>query len=382
MEINTSFTVLTSDMIGILLILTLYFSNRHRMNDDKDMKIISKMMWITLCSCIADPIVYYIDGKSGLFYTILIYVGASWLFLGNVCMGFMWVKFLTAHLHIPFSDRRKKLYSGLIGFAFICLLINVFYPIVFSAYGNIYRRTYVYWIFLVIAIFYIVDGLYLYINCRNKVGILKFFPVHVFILPVLFGVIVQAVSYVIAITWTSIAVAIAGIMTALKNEVIFTDRLTGLYNRVYLDYLQQQIYRKKEVVVSGVMVDLNGFKQINDVFGHSTGDEALIVASTILNEAFGEYGAVMRYAGDEFVVILNTVDEALIYKLIDRANKAFEELNHLHKKPYQLSASMGYAILDLKKQTMNEFMHSIDSQMYKNKLAYYEKMKENKSLKK
>lgn len=64
------------------------------------------------------------------------------------------------------------------------------------------------------------------------------------------------------IVWTSIAIAIAGVMIALKNEIIFLDHLTGLYNRVYLEFLQKQDNTKKDAWVSGIMIDLNGFKQI------------------------------------------------------------------------------------------------------------------------
>ena len=371
MELNLSYSVLTANVLSIMLILTIYFSNRRRMNDDKSMKAITRLMMITAFSNIADTVVYYIDGRSGIFFTVLMYINASWLFLANVSVGYMWVKFLTAHLNIPFSDTRKKIYQGLFCFACICLIINIFYPLVFTAYNNVYERGSAYWVFLVIAFFYIIDSVYLYLKCRQKVGTLKLFPVQVFLFPIIVGVIIQALFLEMAITWPSIAIALAGMVSALKNEVIFTDCLTGLYNRVYLEFLQQQIYKKKDAWLSGVMADLNGFKQINDNYGHSAGDAALIVASNLLNATFGAYGVVTRYAGDEFVILLNTTDKDLVCKLIDNANKAFEEVNHLHKKPYQLSVAMGYAVVDLNKQTIDEFINRIDGEMYKNKLMYY-----------
>lgn len=52
-------------------------------------------------------------------------------------------------------------------------------------------------------------------------GMLKLFPVQTFLAPVVIGVIVQSIFIEMAITWTSIAIAIAGVMTALKNEMIF-----------------------------------------------------------------------------------------------------------------------------------------------------------------
>ena len=254
----------------------------------------------------------------------------------------------------------------------LLLIINLFYPLVFSNKDGTYQRGPAYSVFLIFAVLYILDSLYLYGRCRQKVGTLRLFPVQVFLVPIIFGVVVQALFVEISITWTSIAIAIAGIMTALKNEIIFMDRLTGLYNRVYLEFLQKQACKKRGVWVSGIMIDLNGFKQINDNYGHSEGDAALVVVADLLRKSFCEYGVVIRYAGDEFVVMLNTTDETFIQNLIARAKENFEKENRMNDKPYQLSASMGYAVSSLGVETVDDFMNRIDKQMYQDKLAYYE----------
>ena len=137
--------------------------------------------------------------------------------------------------------------------------------------------------------------------------------------------------------------------------------------------MQKRAYKRKDTWVCGIMIDLNGFKAINDTYGHAEGDTALILAAGLLKNAFGEYGVVTRYAGDEFVVILNTEDEQLVQSLIARAKENFEEVNGTHDKPYRLSASMGYAIADLHTETIADFMNRIDRQMYQDKLGYYAK---------
>lgn len=372
MHTDFSFSVLTANIISLLLIGTLYFSNRQRMEQDRDMRIVLQMMCITVISNVADCCVYYLDGSSGTIFKIVVFLSGTWLYLGNVLIGYTWARFIVTHMNIPFIEMRRKIY-GIVGLvACILLVINIFYPLVFSNKDGVYQRGPAYSVFLLFAVFYMLDSLYLYIRCRQKVGTLKLFPVQVFFIPIAFGVIVQALFLEIAITWTSIAVAIAGIMTSLKNEIIFEDRLTGLYNRVYLEFLQKQACKKKGLWVSGIMIDLNGFKQINDKYGHSEGDAALIIVADLLRKSFGEYGVVTRYAGDEFVVMLNTTDEQIILKLIARAKKNFEEENKTNDKPYQLSASMGYAISNLSVETMDDFMNQIDKQMYWDKMVYYE----------
>lgn len=142
----------------------------------------------------------------------------------------------------------------------------------------------------------------MYVKRVKKNGSLKLFPVHIFLIPVILGVVIQAFFVEIAITWTSIAISVTGIMTALKNEIIFTDCLTGLYNREYLEFLHKRSCNKKDCWVSGIMIDLNGFKQINDNYGHAEGDLALCIVADLLLKSFSEYGVVTRYAGDEFVI--------------------------------------------------------------------------------
>lgn len=366
-----SFSVLTASVLGIMLVLTMYFSNRQRIGHDKDMRTISNMLLITLGACIADPIVYYIAGLPGLGAKVIIYINGSWLFLANVCLGYSWVKFLTDHLHISFSGTRRKVHRAFMVVALVCLVINIFVPFVFSAPNNVYQREAAYGIFLAIALVYIIDSLVLYFRCRNKVGILKFFPVQIFLIPVMAGIVIQVLFYEMSVIWPSVAVALAGVMTALKNEVIYTDRLTGLYNRSYLDYIRQEIADRKETSLSGIMIDLNDFKQINDDYGHSVGDEALIEAAGIFNDAFSEYGVVTRYAGDELVALLNTTDEALVESLIAKANAAMDKRNAANTKVYRLSAAMGYAVFDFRDQSMDDFLKRIDQEMYRKKVDYY-----------
>lgn len=368
---NLSFSVLTANLISLLLLGTLYFSNRQKINYERDMKSVLTMMGITAVSNVADCCVFYFDGGSGIFLKGLVFLSGSWLFLGNVLIGYTWARFIMIHMDIPFSDKRKKIYrlGGIV--AVLLLFINIFYPLVFTKKDGIYQRGPAYGVFLLFAFLYILDSLYLYDRQCKKAGTLKLFPVQVFLVPIILGVVIQAFFVEIAITWTSIAVALAGVMTALKNETIFLDHLTGLYNRVYLEFLQKQACKKSKVLVAGIMIDLNGFKQINDNYGHSEGDAALIRISGLLRQSFGEYGVVTRYAGDEFIVMLNTSDEQLIQKLIAGARKDLEEENKKDQKPYQLSAAMGYGIANLSNETIDDFMNRIDKQMYQDKLEYY-----------
>lgn len=372
MDMNLSFSVLTADIISILLIGTLYLANRQKAEYDRDMRLLQQMMVTIGIANISDCCVYYLAGSSNIVIKVLVFLSGSGLFLGNVMIGYLWAKFIMVHMNIPFSDIRRNIYRTIGLISIVLLVINIFYPLVFSVSDGRYQRGFAYIIFLIFAAFYILDSLYLYVKRVKKNGSLKLFPVHIFLIPVILGVVIQAFFVEIAITWTSIAISVAGIMTALKNEIIFTDCLTGLYNREYLEFLHKRACNKKDCWVSGIMIDLNGFKQINDNYGHAEGDLALCIVADLLRKSFSEYGVVTRYAGDEFVIMLNTTDDQLIQKIIKSAKKNFVTENEKNDKPYQLSASMGYAITNLSNETIDDFMNRIDEQMYQDKMKYYE----------
>ena len=372
MDMNLSFSVLTANIISILLIGTLYLANRQKAEYNRDMRLLQQMMVTIGIANISDCCVYYLAGSSNIVIKVLVFLSGSGLFLGNVMIGYLWAKFIMVHMNIPFSDIRRNIYRTIGLISIVLLVINIFYPLVFSVSDGRYQRGFAYIIFLIFAAFYILDSLYLYVKRVKKNGSLKLFPVHIFLIPVILGVVIQAFFVEIAITWTSIAISVAGIMTALKNEIIFTDCLTGLYNREYLKFLHKRACNKKDCWVSGIMIDLNGFKQINDNYGHAEGDLALCIVADLLRKSFSEYGVVTRYAGDEFVIMLNTTDDQLIQKIIESAKKNFVTENEKNDKPYQLSASMGYAITNLSNETIDDFMNRIDEQMYQDKLKYYE----------
>ena len=372
MDMNLSFSVLTANIISILLIGTLYLANRQKAEYDRDMRLLQQMMVTIGIANISDCCVYYLAGSSNIVIKVLVFLSGSGLFLGNVMIGYLWAKFIMVHMNIPFSDIRRNIYRTIGLISIVLLVINIFYPLVFSVSDGRYQRGFAYIIFLLFAAFYILDSLYLYVKRVKKNGSLKLFPVHIFLIPVILGVVIQAFFVEIAITWTSIAISVAGIMTALKNEIIFTDCLTGLYNRMYLEFIHKRACNKKDCWVSGIMIDLNGFKQINDNYGHAEGDLALCIVADLLLKSFSEYGVVTRYAGDEFVIMLNTTDDQLIQKIIKSAKKNFVTENEKNDKPYQLSASMGYAITNLSNETIDDFMNRIDEQMYQDKMKYYE----------
>jgi len=117
-----------------------------------------------------------------------------------------------------------------------------------------------------------------------------------------------------------------------------TDPLTGLYNRRFLmDHLNREIARaeRNDGIVSIVLLDLKGFKAVNDHFGHPVGDTVLVKTARIIRELLRGVDAGCRWGGDEFVLVLPSTDlfsaltvaERVRVKIVETALPAGSGLN-------------------------------------------------------
>ena len=190
-------------------------------------------------------------------------------------------------------------------------------------------------------------------------------------MPTAIGIIVQGLFYGVSTIWPCLAISICAMFIGLQNEIVYTDSLTGLYNRLYLDTVKQDIMNKKNSDIYAMMLDLNAFKSINDTYGHSEGDFALIKVAEILRKSVGNLGSVIRFAGDEFVILLNTRKEEVAQGCIHAIRENTDEYNKKSGKEYKLSLSIGYRVLDMKKQTIDTLLHDIDEDMYMDKQKFY-----------
>ncbi|HUQ79526.1 MAG TPA: diguanylate cyclase [Gemmatimonadaceae bacterium] len=145
------------------------------------------------------------------------------------------------------------------------------------------------------------------------------------------------------------------------------DDLTGLYNRRGFRMLAEQHLRlvKRGGPVSLLFAfDLDGFKRVNDVYGHAEGDAALQRVASILRTAFRDSDVIARLGGDEFVVLALDCGD-MRERLLGRVDAAINAHNEAAARPYSLSLSLGTARLDpFYPVTLDDLMAEADAALY------------------
>jgi len=363
--------VYVADMLGIFLILGAIFSGAWKLQKKNgEDKVLLGVIILVIVACIADAITFSLDGHTGRWVRALAYISNNILFLSNMAIGPLWVMLISLHLNGVVSKFQRNFMLIVCSVITVLMVVNVFNPIIFDINErNVYTRGPLFMVKNLLEVILMADGVVIYLISRYRSGGVKFFPVLQFVTPIFVCVCLQMFYYGISTIWVGIAVGYTSLMLSLQNENIFIDKLTGLYNRYYLDKISGELKRKRKIAM--MMLDMNDFKSINDTWGHSQGDDALVSLAGVLQKSVGPDGTVVRYAGDEFVIVLDNGDEKSAEACSELIKKNLEEFNMRSKKKYKLSASIGAGVFDLEKNNVDVILKKIDKLMYEDKHAYY-----------
>ena len=154
-------------------------------------------------------------------------------------------------------------------------------------------------------------------------------------------------------------------------KLAFYDPLTQLANRTLLaDRFKLSIARaqRQKKLFAVCMIDLDGFKPVNDKYGHAMGDRVLVEVAKRLKEIIRGYDTVARLGGDEFVLLINDiVDEAALKSIIGRVLNALSAMYVIDEKHLRLSASIGSALYPTDNVDADILLRHADHAMYQAK---------------
>jgi diguanylate cyclase (GGDEF)-like protein len=155
------------------------------------------------------------------------------------------------------------------------------------------------------------------------------------------------------------------------ERLMITDDLTKLYNYRYLmKYLHTEVnhclHSKKNV--SLLFIDVDGFKRINDTFGHLVGSQALAEMGQVLKRIVRETDIVGRYGGDEFVIVLPETPLNGAMVIAERIRKKVEECEFVAQNlSIRLTVSLGVANCPKHTLTAEGLIKKADAAMYRAK---------------
>ena len=367
--------ILVANGTGAVLVLFLFLLRvRSEGKNSVGTKLFCRMLAVTLLAQAAETLSFLLDGVPGA-------ASRFWLYLTNtictgatVCVGFAWCLYVDFRVYRSTGRLRKRhLLLGVPLLALLVLLtINLFGTgWIFSiSADNIYRRGPLnFLLYLLLACYYAESMRQVYKARRDGVTV-EFFPVCYFVITCAVGTVLQGTFYGMAFGWLSVAIAFVFVDSQTRSLSGYTDELSGLFGRKYMNYCLDRIHATQEQDVYGIMMDVNCFKEINDTYGHAEGDRAIQEIGHILSGVLTANSVAIRMSGDEFMVLIRHGSEEILDETCAAIKRRVQHYNATAPAgSFQLSFSTGVAKYE--GGSVEKFLVELDQRMYAEKRAFH-----------
>lgn len=353
----------------VLLIINNWKTSKEGVSFEQ--KLFDGMLFITLLLLLTDSSIWILSGKNTDILHILNIISTVAYFICHPLLLSLWVMYSDYSL---FRERKKTIKLAFIlaavNLVFDCFIIaSIWYGYIFIIdESNTYSRGSGFMIFfaacyaLILYVFFVV----LFNRKKADRGIIKI--LLLFALPPTAAGVLQAYIYGISVIWPAMSLSVLMIYINIQNSLLTTDYLTGIFNRRQFESILNRKIISGRREFSLIMLDLDNFKSINDNYGHTEGDHALETAVQIIQSSLRTGDITARYAGDEFLVLLDSGDANGLAAAVARIRKKSAEWNEGNSKPYRISFSMGYEVFKVnRKLTLEEIVKRVDALMYDDK---------------
>ena len=148
------------------------------------------------------------------------------------------------------------------------------------------------------------------------------------------------------------------------------DQLSGLYNRRYLEsYIDSRIaeYNLYQIQFGIAMIDIDNFKAFNDTYGHSVGDDVIVMVSNTMKNSLRDSDVVGRWGGEEFLIVFYGINEENLFVTAEKIRSLIENSFIKYKdKVLKVTVSIGTTMYK-SKETMSEAINRADKMLYNSK---------------
>lgn len=355
--------------IGLVLFL---FTQKDSVSVAKQTKAYGRMLFLIMLLILGDSLSRgFYENMPFLF---LSKIGTYIVFSLDPLIGF----FILEYIDTWIVEQRRKIHPiryivilySLLNFVMVTvsllLDLNLFYYYVGGGYNR--GSLFVLRAFSLAFLFVLIEAYILLRTRKHKTQ--EALVIRYFLFPTIILGLLQILTHNIALEYTGIVLYALILYIYVQSKKASVDFLTGLVNRrIFENELETMISNKS--AFSGIMIDVDRFKQINDKYGHQEGDNALTIVSDMIYKTFRKSDIISRYGGDEFCILTDISEKHILESVIFRFRANIEDFNKQNKVPYKLSLSIGYDVYSNIYINASDFLNHLDEKMYIEKQEHH-----------
>lgn len=332
-----------------LLALLLWQIQRRETGQHTSTIIFKSTIWVIILLCLSDFFAAFFRGKTFTGARPLIESFNILFLTSGVMICCMWLWYVVV---MTSEGRIKPIhFTIMLGPASVIVLSILLNPLTHFYFTineeNLYVRgpgVILQW--AVAAAYVLASTIASLINCRRTNNPLKkvtFRSLSLFIIPTFVGVVIQCACY--GVTSIQIGIAFSMLLIYMESEtsLVSKDDMTGINNRRALNmYISSQLEKSKVVEMSVMMISMNEYHAINDVYGHLEGDEAVRAIAGIISNVIGttsERVGLYRFGNAEFVIAGNSISDVTFGEIKRKLHDKMDNYNVVSSKHYALSTT-------------------------------------------
>ena len=325
-----------------------------------------------------DTIIILLNGNDGLVASVILHIVVGVYFVLPPMFALLWLYYVDMTI---FNDRKRLFKLSIIpGIIFIInlgfVLASYFSDLIFNiSDSNVFTRGSHHYIVVLTSFVMLMIANYDILKNKERVRKKEFGPLLLFSIPPVIAALILVLLKDVNMVWSSLVISELLIYIYIQSRITSTDFLTGLFNRrEYETIIKDLSYMKqKSLTVSGIMVDINDFKNINDLYGHRVGDEILVHVSKLLKSTIRSQDYVFRIGGDEFVIVIISDKKDVVNEIMNRIEHVVHDFNKQSPYDFSISLSLGKGIYDEHTYVdLPSFFEHLDLMMYDDK-KYFKK---------
>ena len=340
--------------IGIVLLLVLLFTQRQDIGTSTVQRQFNLLIYATIAALVSDTACWLIDGATFPHARALNIAIESVYYVFNGLVPYLWVMYMEFSVGREPAVSYRRLWFLAIPAALLTLLLlyNLQSGFVFTVdANNIYHRSSGYVLYAVGAFGYLAYAAGRALQAARRASWndekRRYYAYVFFMILPSVGAVIQTLFYGTSLIWVFTAVSILIMYIFMLKWQISSDPLTGINNRRELvKYLYYEMREpRRSGILALIMLDVDGFKQINDSCGHYYGDGVLVTVAEILKQSCKDTPAFLaRHGGDEFCIVYPAKSIKVVEGMILSIQENVAQWNAAHAEQADIGLSVGYSV--------------------------------------